>query len=134
MYKPFPFARKERQIMLYQVLRGKTKHISDVTLKHCVQNLNVNRLYVVKSTDSPEKFQNIATSEIIASKSRKVLSSVTVLYGDYTPGCYHETPSGKNYIAGSLKKGHPAIALKRSVYNVGSGISKTYTIVIYDCA
>lgn len=116
----------------FRIVRLKTRYVPDKVLLRCVRQLNLKRRHCIKRTASSDKFLNIATEEIIAASNRQVLTYVTVLFGDFIPGSFRETSLGKTHIAGRILKNGPIIALKRSVYNGDHGVSKTYTLIIYD--
>lgn len=125
---------EERLRILHKALRGKVRHIPETVLQRVVLQLNTKQIYCIKATQSFAKFQNIATSECVATSSRKAFSIVTVLYGDYTPGHFQQIEKEKHSVSGILLKDGPVIALKRAIYDNGAGFTKTYTLAIYDCA
>lgn len=118
----------------FQIVRSKARYVPDNVLLCCVRQLNLKRRHCIKRTASSDKFLNIATEEVIAVSNRQVLTYVTVLFGDFIPGRFQETSLGKSHNAGRILKNGPIIALKRSVYNSVHGVSKTYTLIIYDSA
>ena len=122
----------ERRQKLQRIILHKCKNISKEDVDTLLDQLNLNRMYFVKCTDSPKKFLNIIASEFICNSDRQVISASFPLLGDFHPGSYIQTDQKTNYISGKLSENMFCAALKMIISSWEDRISVTYFLVVYE--
>lgn len=126
---------EERRELLCRVIRRKCKYpVPKARLDYIVSRLNLRRTYIIKTTNDPIKFLNIATSEHIEKDERILLSQVFPLYGRFTPGFFVKTDTEViTPVSGTMDKNKDAAAVKIVLHYLSSGaVSTTYTLVLYE--
>ena len=126
---------EERSEYLRRAIRRKSHYrISEERLDHLLSCLNINKPYVLKTTDRPEKFLNIITAERIATEKHRVISEIIPIYGTFMPGHFERLSPGPADIgAGYIDGSCNAAAIKISLFQSGSDSAfATYTLALYE--
>lgn len=126
---------EERSEYLRRAIRRKSHYrISEERLDHLLSCLNINKPYVLKTTDRPEKFLNIVTAERIATKKHRVISEIIPIYGTFTPGHFERFASSTPDIGiGYIDDRYNAAAVKITLFQSGADSAfATYTLALYE--
>ena len=121
-----------RRQKLREAILQKCRYISKDKVELLLDQINLNRMYFVKRTDSSKKFLNIITSEFICSPDRKLLSTTIPLLGDFQPGYFIQTVDKTEYRSGRLSENMLCAALKMSISSWEGQITSTYSLIIYE--
>lgn len=120
-----------RYLRLREIIKDKCNIITREDLDAIMSNINVNRIYSIKSTTSAVKFLNIATAENISTSERKTLSYIIPILGKFEPGYFSNINSTKCSAAGMVDGKSTCAAVKMSITSCGGHITTTYTLAIY---
>lgn len=105
-----------------------SRHISCI-----IENININRVYCIKTTRNSGKFLNFITEEFIATPIRKTISCTIPLYGKFTCGHFFKDERSSDSHSGTIDIKHDAAAIKRTItQHENELVSVTYTIVLYE--
>ncbi len=123
--------RAHRYLRLKAILQDKCRNITEENLELIMSQINVNRIYLIKSTTSVAKFLNIATAENIYTPDQKTLSYILPILGKFESGYYSNINSEKFIASGRMDSNRTCAAVKMSISTFKGHLKTTYTLAIY---